>query len=208
MMLNILLLVSALCLDTFVASAAYGTNRVRISHSQIAFFNGFCSFSLGISLLFGMFLDSQIPESFTKSLCFYSLLFLGSLRLFDSMFRGYLKHHKAIRKNASFHVSHIRLIISIYSDPMVADTNQDQNLSWKEVFFFSLAMSADSLLTGMMAAFLKISIPLTVAAAFFVGEAFTYLGLFFGRRISSRSPRDLSWAGGLLLILLAFLKSR
>lgn len=208
MLLNIFLLVFALCLDTLVASIAYGTNRIRISHGQIALFNGICCMCLGLSLSFGSLLDRTIPEALTKSICFYSLLFLGCMKLVDASLRRYLRCHKNMHKNASFHFSHLRLIIDIYSDPMEADTNQDECLSWKEVVFFSLAMSVDSLVTGMMAAFLKISVFATVLCAFLVGECFTYLGLFLGRKISRHCPRDLSWLGGALLILLAVLKSR
>ena len=71
--------VSALCLDTFVASAAYGANQVRLSWKQILAVNGICSLCLGISLLFGNLLDRIIPETFTRELCFFSLLFLLSL---------------------------------------------------------------------------------------------------------------------------------
>lgn len=204
--ISILVLVFALCLDTFVASMVYGTNGISISHTQIAVFNGICSVCLGIALLFGSFLDSQIPESFTRQIGVCSLLFLGCVRLFDSSIRQYLKKHKTIYKNASFHFSNLRFIISIYSDPIEADADQNQSLSWKEVLFFSFAMSIDSLVAGVMAAFLKVSLPWTVTAAFFMGEAFTYLGIFLGRTIRSRCPKDLSWAGGLLFLLLAILK--
>lgn len=208
MVLNILILVFALCLDTFVASAAYGTNRIYLSHGQIAVFNGICCFCLGLSLLIGTFLDSQIPETFTKHICFFGLFSLGCLRLFDSTIRRFLRHHRALHKNLSFHFSHLRFIIDIYGDPMEADADQNQLLSWKEIIFFSLAMSIDSLLAGISAAFLKISIPITMAAAFLIGELFTYLGLFLGHKISRRCPKDLSWAGGVLFIILAILKSR
>lgn len=206
MLSHIFILVCALCLDTFVASAAYGTNRIYISHRQIAVFNGICSACLGISLLFGTFLDSWIPETFTKRICFLSLLFLGCLRLFDSTIRQYLKHHKTVQKNASFCISHLHFIISIYSDPIEADADRNKSLSWKEMICFSLAMSVDSLLTGIMAAFMKISVPVTVAISFLIGELFTYAGLYLGHRISSRSPKDLSWLSGILFILLAFAK--
>ena len=99
MFLHIFLLVSALCLDTFVASAAYGTNQVRLSWKQILAVNGICSLCLGISLLFGNLLDRIIPETFTREICFFSLLFLGCLKLTDSSIRQYLRHHKEVRKD-------------------------------------------------------------------------------------------------------------
>ncbi|MDO4325809.1 MAG: manganese efflux pump [bacterium] len=206
MSVSVLLLVLALCLDAFVASMVYGTNGISISHKQIAVFNGICSLCLGAALLFGTFLDSQIPEVFTKRIGFFSLLLLGGMRLFDSSIRQYLKKHKAIHKNASFHFSNLRFIISIYSDPIEADADQNQNLSWREVLFFSFAMSIDSLAAGVMAAFLKVPILWTMMAAFLMGDMFTYMGIFLGKKIRTRCPKDLSWAGGLLFILLAILR--
>lgn len=208
MILNIFILVFALCLDTFVASAAYGTNQIRLSRGQIAVINGICSLCLGISLVFGAFLDSWISEKYTKEICFFSLLFLGCLKLADSSIRQYVRRHRAVHKNIRFAFSQLRFIIDIYGDPIEADANQNRCLSWKETIFFALAMSIDSLIAGTMAAFLKISIPLTVTAAFLVGELFTYLGLYLGFKISRRCPQDLSWIGGVLFITLAVLKMR
>ena len=206
MLLHILLLVSALCVDTFVASAAYGTDRIFLSQKQIAAINGICSLCLGISLLFGTLIDSWIPETFTKEICFFSLLLLGLLKLADSAIRRYLKHHKNICQDFHFTFSQLRFIIHIYGDPVNADMDQSHDLSWKELVFFSLALSIDSLITGTMAAFLKISIPLTVGVCFLMGELFTYLGLLLGQKISSRCPKDLSWVSGLLFILLAVIR--
>lgn len=183
MLLNIFLLVSALCLDTFVASVAYGINQVALSKSQIAVINGICSLCLCISLLFGTFIDSLIPESFTKEICFFSMLALGCFKLI----------HAVIHPCA-------------YSEPAKNDDDRTLFLSWHEVIFFSLAMSLDSLVAGTMAAFLKISVLLTTAAAFLLGELFTYTGLWIGNRISRRFPKDLSWVGGILFIILAVLK--
>ncbi len=206
MLLHIFLLVSALCLDTFVAGIAYGAGGIRLSHGQIAMVSGICSLCLGASLLFGTLLDSLIPEAFTKGICFYSLMFLGCLKLADSSIRQYLKRHKQVNKNFHFAFSQLRFLINIYSDPIEADVDKSLCLSWKEAVFFSLAMSIDSLVAGMMAAFLKISVPLTMAVAFLMGEAFIHLGLLLGRKISSRCPRDLSWLSGVLFLVLAAAK--
>lgn len=206
MIFNILLLVSAICLDTFVASAAYGTNQVRFSAKQIAAANGICSGCLGISLLFGSLIRSLVPETLTREIGFICLLLLGMWKLADSAVRICLKRHRNVNKKIRFRFSELCFIINIYADPLRADADQNQELSWKEVIFFSLAMSIDSLVAGTMAAFLQISVPLTVLISFLMGELFTYAGLWLGRKISGRCPKDLSWAGGVLFLILAFLK--
>ena len=206
MFLNIFLLVFALCLDTFVASAAYGTNQVHLSAGQIAVINGICSLCLGVSLMFGTLLDSWIPESFTRGICFISLMLLGFLKLADSSIKRYLRRHRQLNKNIRFSFSQLRFIINIYSDPLEADADESHDLTWKEVIFFSLAMSIDSLAAGTMAAFMKISVPITVITAFVMGVLFTCMGLLLGRKISAHCPRDLSWIGVFLFIVLAILK--
>lgn len=206
MFLNIFLLVFALCLDTFVASAAYGTNQVHLSAAQIAVINGICSLCLGVSLMFGTLLDSWIPESLTRGICFISLMLLGFLKLADSSIKRYLRRHRQLNKNIRFSFSQLRFIINIYSDPLEADADESHDLTWKEVIFFSLAMSIDSLAAGTMAAFMKISVPITVITAFVMGVLFTCMGLLLGRKISAHCPRDLSWIGGILFIVLAVLK--
>lgn len=181
MLFQIFILVFALCLDTFVASTAYGTNNIQISHLKIIVINLLCSFALGLSLTLGTVIDSFIPETFTKGICFCSLIFLGCMKLAD-----YVIHS---RRENSVSAAEIQL-----------------TLSWKETFFFALTMSIDSLVAGTMIAFLKISVPITVITTFIIGELFTYGGLFLGRKIASRCPRDISWIGGILFILLAILK--
>lgn len=207
MIFHIFMLVSALCLDTFVACAAYGTNRIDISHRKIIAINGICSLSLGFSLLCGTALDNCIPEAFTKAICLVSLMSLGFLKLAGSTIRRYLCAHKTMHKNIGFCISHLHFVIDIYGDPMEADSDQNKVLSWKETLFFALAMSIDSLFAGAMAAFMKIPVLLTVFIAFLIGEILSYLGLFMGHKISRHFPKDLSWAGGILFIILAILKA-
>ena len=53
MFIHVLLLVCALCVDTFTAGIAYGADRVKLTLPQIGAVSGICSLCLGISLIFG-----------------------------------------------------------------------------------------------------------------------------------------------------------
>lgn len=206
MMINILLLVCALCVDTFAAGIAYGADRVKLTFWQIGAVSGICSLCLGISLIFGTVIDSFVPETFTRAVCCSSLLFLGLMKLIDSEIRHYLKHHEYVRRDIRFSFSSLRFIISIYADPLEADADGDKSLSWREVVFFSFAMSIDSLISGTMAAFLKVPVFLTVLAAFLVGVGAICAGLFTGAKLQQRLPVDLSWLSGVMFIVLAVLR--
>ena len=59
-MFHILVLVLALCMDTFVASMAYGANKVHITWEKIVVMNAICSGCLGIALVAG-----SVPVSYT-----------------------------------------------------------------------------------------------------------------------------------------------
>lgn len=206
MLLHLFLLVIALSLDLFAAGISYGANRISLSAKQIGIINSISSLCLGASLLFGNFVDSRIPEAFTKSICFYSLLFLSLIKLSDSVIRNFLSHQKHFYRNIHFAFSDLQFIINIYANPLEADRFQRKMLSWKEAVFFSLAMSMDSLITGTMAAFFKFSVPLAIITAFLTGSFLTFLGLFLGHKISRCCPKDLSWLSGVIFLLLAFLK--
>ena len=206
-MLHIILLVLALCIDTFVASMAYGANRVTVTWRKIVAMNGICSGCLGIALAAGIFLDGLIPASMTRTVCVISLSFLGILKLMDYFIKKYINRHASLHKGLSFSFSGLHIIINIYGDPMAADWDHSQSLSWKELIFLSFAMSIDSLIAGTLSAFMKIPIGLTVITAFFLGIVMMAAGLLLGRKLAARAECDLSWISGVLFLILAVTKS-
>lgn len=206
MFLNIIFMVIALSVDIFVSCAAYGANQVFLSGKQIAVMNVICSLCMGSALIFGSLVDSWIPEKFTKNICFFSLLFLGSMKLADAGIRRYLRNHRNLHGEVSFGFSQVHFIVNIYSDPMEADRDHNHSLSWKEVLVLSLAMSIDCGLTGAMAAFMKLSAWITMLSLFLTGEIAAYAGIWLGKRISEKCPKDLSWLSGIIFIVMAVIK--
>ena len=65
-MLGSLILVFALCTDTFVASLAYGANRVHVGWGKVALLNGICSGCLGLALGLGNVISSVLPGDVTR----------------------------------------------------------------------------------------------------------------------------------------------
>ncbi|MBS6643145.1 MAG: manganese efflux pump [Clostridiaceae bacterium] len=205
-MLQILILVLALCMDTFVASIAYGANKINITWKKVFFMNGICSGCLGAALAVGGIIDNLIPETFTKAVCCTSLLLLGLVKLLDFLIKKFINTHCALRKDISFSFSGLQVIISIYGDPMAADWDRSQSLSWKETAFLALAMSLDSLVAGTLAAFMRVPLGLTVVTAFVMGVMVMYGGMYLGKKLADRCGWDLSWISGCLFIALALSK--
>lgn len=203
-MRDILILVLALSTDSFVASIAYGANKLRISFAKVIAVNLICSGCLGAALLFGTALNGLVPEAFARGLGFTCLFFLGAMKLLDFAIKKYINKHVNVQKDLTFSISGLSIIINIYGNPMAADWDESKTLSWKETVMFSLAMSIDSLVAGGLSGFLMMPPGLTAGIALLVGIAVMYIGLFLGHELSVRKDWDLSWVSGLLFLFLAF----
>lgn len=86
-MVESLLLVCSLCIDTFVTSIAYGTNKIKIPFSSAIIINGTCSLFLAISLFIGSILKDFLNPSISTSISFCLLFLLGVYRLFESFLK-------------------------------------------------------------------------------------------------------------------------
>ena len=203
-MLGSLILVFALCTDTFVASLAYGANRVHVGWGKVALLNGICSGCLGLALGLGNVISSVLPGDVTRIICFVSLFLLGFIKFLDYGIKAYINRHCCIRRNLSFSLSGLKVIVNIYGDPMAADVDGSQSLGWKETVFLALAMSIDSLAAGTFAAFLQIPVFFTLSVSFLFGMAAQACGQRIGKKLAARSRRDFSWVSGLLFLVLAF----
>lgn len=202
-MYNVFILVLALCMDTFVASIAYGANRFSISPAKVIAVNGVCSGCLGGALLFGRMVHGLVPEGFAKGAAFACLFLLGVAKLLDYFIKKYINTHVNVRKDLSFSISGLSIIINIYGNPLAADWDHSKSLSWKETLVFSLAMSLDSLLAGTLSGFLLIPPGVTAFTALSVGILVMYAGVFLGRKLAVKNW-DLSWISGVLFLFLAF----
>ena len=127
-MFHILVLVLALCMDTFVASMAYGANKVHITWEKIVAMNAVCSGCLGIALAAGSILDDLVPETMTRTVCFISLFLLGIVKLLDYFIKKYINRHVSLHKGITFSFSGLRVIVNIYGDPMAADWDHSLSL--------------------------------------------------------------------------------
>ena len=203
-MLQAILFCLALCTDAFVASIGYGADNVRIEGKKMALMNAISTACLGAALCFGTLIRSLIPETAVRLTAFISLFFLGILRLSDSLIKNYINRRCGVRRDIRFSFSRLRFILSIYGNPAKADEDRNRILSMKEAVFFGFAMSIDSLAAGAFGAFLQLPAVFTLLCSFLLGMVAQICGQHLGRRLRKRSRQDLSWAGGLIFLLLAF----
>ena len=202
-MLQAIILCMALCMDAFVASVAYGADRIRIGWKGMALMSGVGSACLGAALGFGMVIMEWLPRGLTQAVCFVSLFFLGLIRLSDSAVKAYINRHAHLCRNIHFSFSSLRFILTSYADPSAADRDRNRVLSAREALFLGLAMSIDSLAAGTFAAFMEIPVFFTLLTAFAMDLAAMCCGQAVGKKLAGRLKWDLSWLSGLLFLLLA-----
>ena len=91
-MIESLLLVLSLCIDSFVASIAYGTSKIKIPKLSLVIINVVCTATLGFSLAIGSLFKSFLPGNLPMLLGFTLLMGLGIYRLFESIFKSYISN--------------------------------------------------------------------------------------------------------------------
>ena len=202
---QILMLIAALSVDVFLASAACGAERIRIGGKTALAISAVCSGVLFLSLAAGTLLGGVIRERYATMLCFAGLLLVGLYKLAECGVRAWLKRHRFLHKQFKVTFSQIKFILNIYNDPVKADRDHSSVMSVQEGVFFALAMSFDGLFGGLGAAFLGIDIRRATLGNFILSFLAVCAGSALGRAAAGRE-RDLSWLGGALFVVLAFSK--
>ena len=99
---EILVLVTALSVDAFVASFAYGTNRIKIPLRSVAVISIICSAIFAVSLFLGSLIRPFMPTHFAGLLCFAILFVLGIVKLCDSAIKSFIRRSQGGHKKISF----------------------------------------------------------------------------------------------------------
>jgi putative sporulation protein YtaF len=200
------ILVIALSVDAFVASFAYGTDKIKIPASSILIINSLCSGILVLFLLIGGVLRPLLPPKAVTILCFLILLILGIAKLFDSSIKILIKKFDSTSKKIQFSLKRITFILTVYADPQTADIDKSNILSPAESISLGIALSLDSAVVGLGAGVSSNNFLLILMLSFAIGFLAIYLGDIVGEKIASKTSLNLSWISGTLLIILAFLK--
>ena len=94
-----ILLVLTLSIDAFVASLAYGTNKIKIPIKSIVFIDIMCAIFLALSMLLAISFKKILPINVTSTISFILLIILGIYYLFESIIKKYLNKKSSKKKN-------------------------------------------------------------------------------------------------------------
>ena len=196
----------ALSTDAFIASFAYGSNKIKIPFSSMQVIAFICTGILGISLLLGTSLKPYLPGDLLKIGSFLILFLLGIFKLMDNIIKAIINKHAIIDKQIKFSLFSINFILNVYANPKEADLDESKTLSPREALSLAVALSLDSLAAGFGAALGNVNILAIIICSLIFSMISIKLGAFIGNKISDKVPFQLSWLSGILLISLAFLR--
>ncbi|NLJ40627.1 MAG: sporulation membrane protein YtaF [Clostridiales bacterium] len=205
-MLEPILLVMALSIDAFAASIAYGANKIKVPFKSVIVINLICTGFLGISLLIGSGIRLIVPPSLLTLISFLILLLLGTYYLFESFIKTYLIRVSNINKQFNIKLFDIKFIIDVYGDKTKADLNSSKDLSPMEAIYLATALSLDSIVAGFGSSIVNINCIQVMVLSLVFGTVAIWIGLVIGKRLAASLKADLSWIGGIILIMLAIMK--
>lgn len=205
-MFSSLLLVLSISLDSFVASIAYGTNKIKIPLKSALIIDIVSALVLCFSLAIGSLLKDFIPGNTAVIFSFIILLGLGIYRLFECIFKGYILKRSNSEKPLTFKLFDFKFVMEVYANETKADFDNSKVLTPKEAFYLSMALSLDSLAVGFGSSLISINILEVMIICLIAGIIAISLGVFIGRKFVEKVDFDLSWLSGVILIVLAFMR--
>lgn len=196
------LLAVSVSIDTYLAAAAYSGNNIRIPLFSSVMISFICAAVLGVCTALSGFLESFIRADICHIIGLIALILIGCITIAKSLVRS-LVRYISDSGGRTIKMRGTPLIIKLYLDDTAADIDNSKSLSIAEAALFAFAGSFDSAAVGLSSGFGDIHAFAAFLFTCMTGLAAMMLGALTGKKISSLR-RDLSWAGGVLLILLAF----
>lgn len=188
-------------IDTYLAAAAYCNSGIRIPMLSGLVISGISGVVLWISLSFSELLGRYIHAGAFHVISVAILTFIGTLTIFKSVVRMIVR--KISEKGEfSLKIGKSPIVVKLYLDETAADFDNSKVLSVYEAAALAAASSVDSAAVGISCGYSGISPAAVSVLAVIFGFAAIISGGITGKKISM-TKHDLSWVGGVMLILFA-----
>lgn len=202
-MFNEILITLTVCIDTYLMSVNYNASRIKIPFLSGFVLSLISSVILYISLILAGLFEYIIPVKICSVIGCVILTAIGTFTIFKSIVRGVVGKLSE-KGDICIKMSRLGIGVRLYLDETAADSDYSKVLSISESIALALALSADSVAVGINAGFLGARPLRTSLFTFIINIIVIYLGNITGKKISS-FKYDLSWLGGLMLILSAII---
>ena len=198
-MITSFLLVVALSLDSFLASLAYGAQKIRIPLRSTLLIALIGTSFLGVSIYTAGLFQKVLHPQYAAVFSFAIFFLMGVSALFQGTIKSFLKDRKS--RKVSFQYSGISFVLDVY-----LDADHSKELSLHEALYLAVALSIDSIVSGFAYGVQVHDRLLVLCISFTVGFLAVFFGSYIGRHVASLADWNLSWVSGILFLLLAFMR--
>lgn len=203
--LQIILLAISLSVDALVIGISYGFRKIFVPTSSMIVIALISFFITGASIALGNAMLLVVPVFIAKILGPAMLFILGAF----TIFKGFKKTPNSSPRVCRSKDNIIHITKKIIDDPESCDFNKSSKIDLTESIYLGLALSIDSICSGISSALSGLnSFLLPVLAALFQ-FAFLSTGCFFAKKFSSIILIDekyFSLLSGSILIILAIIR--
>ena len=200
------LIASSISLDSFVAGFAYGANKIKINFWCVQIINIICAAMIGVSFLLGSIIKDYIPETAALFASFIILFLLGLAKLLDGFTKSLIKKHTDLSREIKFSMFNFNFILKLYAVPESSDADLSKNISPAEAASMAVALSLDGLAVGFGAALGGVNWLAVILLSLVTGMSAIIGGRYIGEIAAHKFRFNLTWLGGVILIILAFSK--
>lgn len=200
------LLAAALCLDAFAAGFSLGAAKTRVGARAMLVVGAVCTAFLLAAAALGSAAQLIVPPETARAVSFALLLVIGLIKSFESAFKSYLKNRAPLQSKVTVRLFDARFVLSLYIEPERADVDASRSLSPREAVYLAAALSLDGLSAGFGLGLGGADFALLALLSFVSNFLAVALGYFGGRALARALDVDLSRLGGILLVLVAFLR--
>ena len=205
-MLEAFLFALSCSLDSFVASIAYGANKVKIPFLSIQILNLISTSILALSIFCGAMVRNILPGNGALIISFATLGSLGLFYLLQGISKTYISKNQGLVKKYIFTLFDLTFVTNIYINQIKNDLINVEKISLKEILYLGVALSIDAVVLGFASALGSINLKLVVLFSLITNSVFIWFGLLIGRKFAEKSKINLSWLSGIILICLAIIK--
>ncbi len=201
-----ILLVTALCLDAFTASLACAISKTKMGWTAIVVISLVSTSVLALSTGLSALVRGLISPELSSAVSFALLLIIGLIKSFEFVLKRWISKSDDQRNQLEMKLFDLNVVLTVYADTNKADFDHSKSISVKEAVYLALALSLDGFAAGFGWGLLPVDYLGLTALSLASNLLALTLGYFAGKWLIRRTRVDLSWLGGILLIVLAFTK--
>ena len=186
-------------IDIYLAAAAYCNAGIKIPAVSMAVISSISAAVFGLSASFSGYLGNYLSEETVHRAGVFVLILIGSLTIMKSLFKIF-KERISENGDILLKIGKGPVIVRICLDETEADIDHSMVLSAAEAATLAIAGSFDALAIGLGSG--GVNPVIAALFTFLCGLSALFLGNITGKKISAL-PYDISWIGGVFLILFA-----